>query len=803
MLALLAAVAEPVPAAFLARRIGQRTSVVEARLEEQWRPFVQVDDTSDEPTYRPFHDSLRDFCHGDVDPARLSAAERSMARRLARATREAHADLAESFLTTWAGLAAGLPGVLTAATADTDYGMAHLVEHLDLSGRDDDLHALLMCSGTDGSNVWFIAQRRAGGVGAYRRDVARAGEVAARSSRPLTLALRYTLILAALNSVVAASPPAVWARLTAEGRLTLAEALAQAQQIPEAPERAEALTLLADQARPPLREEVQREALAAVAAIGDGFWRVGELWRLYPGLEPGLRADASALVEAIADPYYRVVAQRLIGIDADVGALAAAAAGDHEALDSPSGLAASSHFVEAYTRRRDIAAQLLGSAGYESGADAGVPRLWANHLALLSGSGGELREGIGDEDTVLAAWCALGTAVAPLGAADVDVVASSIVSDRWQWAFLAGAGRDVAPEREADRVAGLRAVVGVVDTAPVRWEAWVAGVSDPIERCRLRLALAERLTEAPGRAFLADAVLTDLAQTPAVPADLLCGAVRGCRPEALEDALDLAARLEEPAPVSAAVGHRLVDDGDLDAATEMLAGLPPPWSWDLGHAIARARARGGEAAAARNLAAALPFAPWRAAVQAELVSGADETTIEAVLVALPPDSRAASRANAAVLAPPVVAERLLLDAAADAAAVDDPAERDLAHLAVGTALALRGRLREGLTAAAAITGHQVRARAQVAVIEQLARGPADLGRDDVLAVLAGDPMTDADSLVAVRAAVLATTPPGPGTAAAASALLAELRRRPRATTLHHLPALLAAIRTVARAGRRR
>ena len=193
-----------------------------------------------------------------------------------------------------------------------------------------------------------------------------------------------------------------------------------------------------------------------MAAIGDGFWRVGEPWRLYPGLEPGLRADASALVEAIADPYYRVVAQRLIGIDADVGALAAAAAaGDHEALDSPSGLAASSHFVEAVPRRRDIAAQLLGSAGYESGADAGVPRLWANHLALLSGSGGELREGIGDEDTVLAAWCALGTAVAPLGAADVDVVASSIVSDRWQWAFLAGAGAGPsAPEREADRVAG-------------------------------------------------------------------------------------------------------------------------------------------------------------------------------------------------------------------------------------------------------------------------------------------------------------------------------------------------------------
>ena len=42
LLALLAAVAEPVPAAFLARRIAQRTSVVEARLEEQWRPFVQV-----------------------------------------------------------------------------------------------------------------------------------------------------------------------------------------------------------------------------------------------------------------------------------------------------------------------------------------------------------------------------------------------------------------------------------------------------------------------------------------------------------------------------------------------------------------------------------------------------------------------------------------------------------------------------------------------------------------------------------------------------------------------------------------
>ena len=230
--------------------------------------------------------------------------------------------------------------------------------------------------------------------------------------------------------------------------------------------------------------------------------------------------------------------------------------------------------------------------------------------------------------------------------------------------------------------------------------------------------------------------------------------------------------------MSAAVGHRLVDDGDLDAATEMLAGLPPPWSWDLGHAIARARAR-GEAAAARSLAAALPFAPWRAAVQAELVSGADETTIEAVLVALPPDSRAASRANAAVLAPTVVAERLLLDAAAtppqwttrpNATWPTSPSAPRSPSEAACVRASRRGR--------AAITGHQVRARAQVAVIEQLARGPADLGRDDVLAVLAGDPMSDADSLVAVRAAVLATTPPGPGTAAAVSALLAELRRLP-------------------------
>ncbi len=373
VLAVLAAAAEPLAAQTIAELAAtRRVSTVEELLDTSWRPFIQVDESGEEITYRPFHDSLKEFLRGSADVSELTTAERALARRLAQATKATHRSIADRYLNAWGGLPAGLPALAQSGYEHLDggYGLRHLVDHLIAADRLAEVHQLMMLSRVDGGqrvNLWFTAHRSIGDIAGYRRSLDVMRNMLRTGSDPLRRAhqVRYVLIVCSLHSLAEATPPAVWSLLVHSGRLSPREAIAQAREIPAAPDRAEALTNLVPAMPADLREEVESEAMAAVRSVPDEFWRVGELCRLYPAVAPARRDELLAVVRSLSHRFYQVMALQVLGVEE--GRWESLAPGENrgEVLspDRPSELALTAEAIEDYPRRRQQALARLRQAG--------------------------------------------------------------------------------------------------------------------------------------------------------------------------------------------------------------------------------------------------------------------------------------------------------------------------------------------------------------------------------------------------------------------------------------------------------
>ncbi|MEX5712361.1 hypothetical protein AB1484_29800 [Parafrankia sp. FMc6] len=457
VLAVIAAAAEPLPARLIAELARTtRVTTVEDLLDNDWRPFLQIDESGEEVLYRAFHDSLGEFLHGTVDTSEMTAAERALCRRLAAATKAAHSQIADRYLTSWGGLEQGLQGLsdLQYDRIDDSYGFRHLADHLVGAGREIDLHTLLTLSRFEGTrrvNVWYAAHRASGAIAGYRRDVNLASALvrSGQDSTARALQIRYALMICSLNSVAEATPPALWSLLAKGRRLTFREAITQAREIPTAEDRAEALTSLIEVVPASLREEVESEAMSAVGAVPDEFWRVGELWRLYPLVAADRRGELLSIVRSLTDPFFQMMAARVLGTDEATQAESLRIGHGNEINpDSPSGLAASAELVEDYRRRRHEAAARLHQSGFSTVERAGqhdeepAARYWRAHLLTLSAmessaedatrtadAARRVGEGIGDRREASHAWSALGVALAARAAADrspVEALAAGI-----------------------------------------------------------------------------------------------------------------------------------------------------------------------------------------------------------------------------------------------------------------------------------------------------------------------------------------------------------------------------------------
>lgn len=313
LLVTLTAVQEPLSLDLLCALSGCADAERAATLvSDAWRPFLEVVADDDGERYAAFHDSLREFVAGRVDPGALTSAEGPFVERLAAAQRAAQERIATRYLDAWGGLDDGLPA-LRGAAADLDegYGLRHVVHHLAAATADALLHRLLALEWPEAANAWFEAHRARHAYAGYLLDIRRAWARAERA-RDLALELRYALIAASVNSIAGNVPSELLLLLIGHGALTAGQALELARECTDPRTRAEALTALLPLLTGEIRDEVVREALASVQAVPDGYWRAGELVRLAPVAGPGYEDDLRTIAAAMTKPYERDISLRFL-----------------------------------------------------------------------------------------------------------------------------------------------------------------------------------------------------------------------------------------------------------------------------------------------------------------------------------------------------------------------------------------------------------------------------------------------------------------------------------------------------------
>ncbi|GGQ74733.1 hypothetical protein [Couchioplanes azureus] len=223
----------------------------------------------------------------------------------------------------------------------SDYDLRHLPRHLAEAGRIDEMHWLLSLEDTvpddradrrrrltgRSGNAWYVAATRDGDQRRYIDQV----EYAARSAGRVTAAdlragrtgfgivheFHYALSLASVRNLSANVPVRLLAALVRRDLLGQEEALSYVRQVPDPRQRAEGLRSLLPFLDERTASEVAAEALAAVAAVEDEYWRVAELGQLVPRLPAALASHAQLVADRFHDPYYSAVAMAVLGRDLD------------------------------------------------------------------------------------------------------------------------------------------------------------------------------------------------------------------------------------------------------------------------------------------------------------------------------------------------------------------------------------------------------------------------------------------------------------------------------------------------------
>lgn len=298
MLAALAVAHEPVSFELACELAEVMPSLPLRRLlDNRWAPFLTVvpaDRDTGAPLYAPAHVSFGDFMSGKVlwteGDVRLDP---GLIGELQGARAQVERRIVDRALDAWGSLERALPK-LPHAPPDTlsevnAYRWRRLTRHLAGAGRLDDLHVLLVLErGEPPANVWYAAHEAAGDLDGYLADldVAQAAEQVdygtRDGARTYSVEVHYALMAASLRTVAASYPPAVIARLVAEGRRSPEWALAQIRQL-EPFSRLDGLTALAcAEADVPTQAELMHVARAEAASDSDPFELLGRLAEIDP-----------------------------------------------------------------------------------------------------------------------------------------------------------------------------------------------------------------------------------------------------------------------------------------------------------------------------------------------------------------------------------------------------------------------------------------------------------------------------------------------------------------------------------------
>lgn len=302
LLTTLAAAAEPLPVPALSRLAGLPDGGVRDLCTSLLRPFLtEGRGAADGPLrYSIYHASLREFLTGEGS-ATIAAGGESQREEFAGAAVEAHARIADYYLTVFGGLRGGLPGIAadpSTAQLDDGYALRHLAEHLDRAGRADDLATLLACEHPSlvRGNVWYAAHERAGTIGDYRADIDRARRHAARKTdRDVALGreapglseeLRYLMIDSAIKTLTTNVPAELIGRLVQGGTWSSAQGFFYARQPGDLAERAAALAVLVRYLPEGDRPPVTQEAITAADQVPGAYARAWAFYVLLDTLPP-------------------------------------------------------------------------------------------------------------------------------------------------------------------------------------------------------------------------------------------------------------------------------------------------------------------------------------------------------------------------------------------------------------------------------------------------------------------------------------------------------------------------------------
>lgn len=164
------------------------------------------------------------------------------------------------------------------------YDLRHLVAHLAVAGRAQEVHRLLALETAEQGNAWFSAREAAGEMQDYLTDIQRARQLAqpnpgdgASFSRSLGLQCRYLLITASINSLADNLPIELLLRLVESGLWMPEQGLALVRQIPYPAQRVRALVALAPHFPAKEQKQILNQALVISKGITDEEGQAGAL----------------------------------------------------------------------------------------------------------------------------------------------------------------------------------------------------------------------------------------------------------------------------------------------------------------------------------------------------------------------------------------------------------------------------------------------------------------------------------------------------------------------------------------------
>jgi hypothetical protein len=183
---------------------------------------------------------------------------------------------------------------------DDGYIHAHLAWHLEWAGWVDELHAMLREETSVGRNGWYESRERLGQVAGFLTDVGRAWQLANAQVRAqsggsgIGLEIRYSLVIASLNSMVSKIPAHLLAMLVEKKVWSPGRGIVYASQVPHLWQRVKTWADLA----PHLTEALLLNVLLAAQMIRRDWYRAEAIAELAPHLSKSLALMRKALTTA-------------------------------------------------------------------------------------------------------------------------------------------------------------------------------------------------------------------------------------------------------------------------------------------------------------------------------------------------------------------------------------------------------------------------------------------------------------------------------------------------------------------------